>query len=235
MSNPFIKLLGLSLITIFISCGGGGDDSPTEPIATPPTPATPISPANEEVCLDGKSVSDTQSEVQFIWEASKHTDNYSLVITNLDSQQTTKHSSTTESIFVKLNKGEPYSWYVVSTSNKINQPAQSTTYRFYLAGEGTQSYAPFPAEVVAPEMGASVTASEGTINLRWKGSDPDNDIQGYELFLDVANPPLSSLGAVTDQNKVATVTSGNTYYWQVVTTDAEGNTSNSEIFQFKVN
>ena len=31
------------------------------------------------------------------------------------------------------------------------------------------------------------------------------------------------------------VTAGTTYYWKVVTKDAQGNTSESNMFQFKVN
>lgn len=234
MNTTTIKLIGLSIVLILVSCGGGGDDGPTDPVGLPPTPAKLSSPVKDEVCLDGISVNNTQSEVKFEWEASQHVDSYSLVLTNLKSNQTTNYSTTKETQNVTLIKGYPYSWYVVSKSNKLNEPAQSETWKFYLAGEGIVSYAPFPADAVFPEMGSSITATNSTLSLSWKGSHVDNDIVGYEVFYDTVNPPLASMGITTEQLINVGATSGNSYYWQVITRDGKGNSSTSGIFQFKI-
>ncbi len=73
------------------------------------------------------------------------------------------------------------------------------------------------------------------VALQWEASDVDNDIASYTVFLDTANPPVAEVGNISNTNLDVTVTSGLVYYWKVVTTDAVGNASDSQIFQFGVN
>ena len=65
---------------------------------------------------------------------------------------------------------------------------------------------------------------------------PD-DITSFEVYFGEENPPTVLL-QTTDQSTMevnATVTSGTTYFWRVNTTDSSGNTSDSGIYDFKVN
>ncbi len=86
-------------------------------------------------------------------------------------------------------------------------------------------------------MGQSVSAVGGKINLSWQGSDADNDITSYDVYLGTAANTMALAKAnVTDAFLNANiVVSGTVYYWKVVTKDAKGNTSDSGVFNFKVN
>ena len=48
-----------------------------------PSAASLISPANEETCLDGNSINDSQSNVDFRWSPAINALSYELVVTNL--------------------------------------------------------------------------------------------------------------------------------------------------------
>ena len=86
---------------------------------------------------------------------------------------------------------------------------------------------------MSPQSGASV--NEGVVNLQWEATDIDNDIASYTIYLDTVNPPANEIGSTSNTNTNSTVTSGEVYYWKVVTIDQNGNTSNSQIFEFSVN
>jgi hypothetical protein len=119
------------------------------------------------------------------------------------------------------------------SKNSGSETAQSSTWKFYNVGESETSYAPFPAELVAPKMGSRLNAT--TVTLSWAGSDVDNDIDNYDVLFGTLNPPNNSENqGVTDLEISINVTSGNTYYWQVITHDKAGNNSTSEVFQFRV-
>src|SRR5690554_4018925 len=232
MDNTIIRLFGTSLFFVLLGCGGN-DDGPMEPIGIPPTAAILSAPAKDEVCLNGKSINDTQSEVEFKWEVSSNTDSYNLVVKNLITDRTSTYTTTAQTQNVTLNKGEPYSWHIISKADNVNETTQSAIWKFYLAGDGMVSYAPFPAEIVFPEMGSSILSTNGTLTLAWKGSDADNDIDGYELLFDAVDPPQTSVGTTSDEVFSVAVAPDGIYYWQIITKDDLGNTSTSEVFQFK--
>ena len=74
------------------------------------------------------------------------------------------------------------------------------------------------------------------MQLAWSGADVENDIESYSVFLSTTTPPETLLITVDSltQEALVDVVAGTTYYWRVVTTDAEGNTSDSGIFDFRV-
>ena len=159
---------------------------------------------------------------------------YNLVLKDLDAQITTTYSSSSTILAVKIKRGNPYSWYVVSKSNSSAQTANSATWKFYNAGEAVVSYAPFPAEVVSPAINFNVDA--GAITLEWSASDVDNDIENYDVYFGEENPPAEYTTNVTETAlENVSVTSGKTYYWQILTRDTSGNTSLSDVFSFNVN
>ena len=77
--------------------------------------------------------------------------------------------------------------------------------------------APFPAQIVAPLSGASVVSDiNSEIELEWSGADVDNDIVGYEIFLDTVSPPqvlVASPAASVSSIKVNTIMN-TVYYWK---------------------
>jgi len=237
-NNKNMKNLNLIFIVLlFFNCSGSSDDGDDNVI--PPAPATPIAaaltfPANNQECNEGTSVGPTQSSVTFTWEASANTDSYTIVVKSLNNNSSITLNANTNEKNITINKGTPYSWYVISKSTSTTETAQSETWKFYNSGDATESHAPFPVDLDAPSMGANLSGIT-TVSLAWTGNDIDDDITGYNIYFDTTSPPTTSLGdSQTTTTIDVDVIAGNAYYWRVITTDAEGNNSESEIFEFRV-
>lgn len=193
------------------------------------------SPANGQVCTTGTVVSSTQSKIVLAWGSSANANNYDLTITNLLTHTSITHTVQKTTDTATLLQNTPYSWYVTAKAPKTITTVKSDTWKFYCAGTGTINYAPFPAAITAPTFGQTVTSTNGAINLTWTGSSVSNNITSYSVYFGATgNPPLFR-NSITDSfvNNVA-VTANTTYYWYVVTVDANGNISNSGIFNFFV-
>jgi len=222
----------IAILSVFnISCGGGSKDTDDMPVAAP-AKATLVFPEANSECNEGTNITDTQSTVLFNWSDAENTTNYQVFVKNLDTNTTENFTSSISEKSITINRGTPYSWYVVS-KNTGTETAQSSTFKFYNAGRPTTSHSPFPAELVSPNMGANL-ATTTSVTLQWKGSDVDNDIDNYTILTGTTKPPTNSEGETTSESIDFTVTADTVYYWQVVTKDTQGNISNSEIFEFKV-
>jgi len=236
-----IRILSILLLAIFYSCSSsGGDDGPVsgdddDPIIPSPTAVTLTFPADDTECNTGEIESDLQSWVTFEWNASDNTDSYEINATNLDTNDFLRLNVTVNEARLLITRGAPYEWFVISKASNTNETATSETWRFYNEGLGVENHAPFPAEAISPARGVNLAASTSSVTLEWEASDVDNDISEYEVYFDITENPTTSLGT-TPETSIAdvAVTSGNTYYWKVVTTDDIGNSSTSEIFEFKV-
>jgi hypothetical protein len=233
MKNKVHIIIVLS-IGILLSCGKGDDDP--EPMASvfPPNESVLIFPNNNEECNTGESVNENLSKVEFRWNASDNTTGYTIFVKNLFSDVENSFNTQNRGIELNISKNTPYKWWVISKSNTTQETAKSAEWKFYNSGDGTVTYAPFPAELVAPLMDAEI--SETTVTLEWKGSDVDDDIEEYEVFLDTELPPAKKLTPVSvEKVENEIVSPSTTYYWYVISKDSQGNTSTSQTFQFKVN
>ena len=221
-------------LAFLTACGGGdGGEDPQPREVPPPQAATLIFPENNTTCFEGEVLSPTQSRLTFRWNESENTDSYQLFVRNLSTNiELTQNPSTNEATLT-LPRGTPFQWYVVSKSASINQTATSATWRFYNEGPGIANYAPFPAEAVFPERGAYISAP-GPLTLEWDGADADDDISEYEVFFGTAPEANTSVGTTASMFLDVTVSAGQTYYWKVLTRDTAGNSSESEIFEFRV-
>lgn len=226
------KYIAISLITatFFTSCSKKSNTD----ITPDPQPAVLTYPVQNSVCTSGTIISTTKSTITFTWNSASNTDNYELSIKNLLTNAVTTLNASSNQLSVSLDRDMPYSWYVLSKSNSVSTTVKSEVWKFYNAGTGTVSHPPFPADNLANVFGQG--AALGTANLTWAASDPDNDISGYDVYFGTTSTPASYKVGITDKflNGIA-VTSGTTYYWKVITKDLAGNTSDSGIFQFKVN
>lgn len=223
------KISIIFIVLLTLNCSNEPVERNTNPVAT-----SLIFPDNNQECNQGVDViGTTQSTVTFRWAATSNTDSYDVVVKNLDTQNTTTHPSLINELPIAIEKGTPYSWYVISKKTDILETAQSETWKFYNAGDPIESYAPFPAVLVSPTM-ESILTGITTQSLSWSGSDIDNDIVSYDVYFDTSSPPTTLEGNTTAATINVTVAAGNTYYWRVVTKDSQGNNSQSEIFQFKV-
>ena len=168
-----------------------------------------------------------------MWEDSPNNDSYTLKLTNLNSGVSKVLETNLNEFPVIILRGVPYSWSVISEVENNPETVESETWKFYNAGLSSVNHPPFPAEVISPVMGSSIDS--GSIVLRWQSSDVDNDIASHNILIDTVNPPISEISGSSDNFINVDVAEGQIYYWRVITIDVEGNTSNSEVFQFKVN
>ena len=222
----FICLLCL----VVISC------EKTPEVIDPPTKAALALPNNNETCISGTVISPTLSSISFKWTASQNAESYVLTIKNLESGAIITQTTTTTEIPVTLSRNTPYSWSVTAKSSKTSTTAQSEIWKFYNAGEALSFYTPFPADMVSPTMGQRITPTAGKITLQWVGSDVDNDIVNYDIYLSTnANPTLLKSNQVDHTLADVAVNAGMTYYWKIITRDSKGNTSDSGIHIFYTN
>jgi hypothetical protein len=222
-----------SVLLLLLGCQN--DDPDPALIIKNPTKALLVFPYENSECNEGTNITATQSTVLFEWRSAENTDEYELVLFNLSTENQSAHLVPENKIPVVLQRGTPYAWYVISRSDITDSTATSEIWKFYNAGEGVESYAPFPTEIITPQMAETITSVSGILTLDWNGSDVDNDIIGYDLYFGTTNPP--DLFESNLQESLLTdvqVESDSIYYWSVTTKDAQGNSSESGIFQFKV-
>ena len=236
------KFKYLLVVLIMFSCGGseegGGDGGVDPPPPQPPGSVSLTAPASGKVCETGSSTSDTKSNVDFSWQASSNTNSYDLQVTNLNTSTTiNKTGLTTTNATVELDKGQPYSWKVISKNTSTTQTGISSSWKFYLAGQGIKNYAPFPADLKAPTSGSTISrSSEGKITFTWEGSDPDQgDELKYTLFVDKSDGKQSPSGDLTNisaKTVDVALDAATLYYWRVKTNDGT-NSSFSTVYSFR--
>ena len=208
----------------------------SEQVKLAPGKAILVFPEINKVCLEGIIISTTQSSIAFNWDNAANADSYILNLKNLSTGATATYPATTSELNVSILRGTPYSWFVTSKSSASPTTTQSDVWKFYNAGVRTESYAPYPAEMVSPLMGQTLTPVAGKVTLSWKGNDADNDITVYDIYLGTTTTPtVVKSNLTTTISTDITVVANTLYYWKVITKDAKGNSSDSGLYQFKTN
>ena len=229
-----IILLFGSLILLVNSCT---TEEPVVPIN--PSATTLISPANDETCLDGTSINDSQSNVDFRWSSAANALSYELVVTNLLTQSSQTYPATSNQTTVALTKSEPYSWSVKSIGEVGSIPSLSTQWKFYLAGDAVINYAPFPSELISPRSGANVTPDiNKLIELNWNALDVDDDLAQFEVYLDKSDATtlIKTLEVQTEEVSIEVEVENNTtYFWKIIAIDTNQNNSSSGVYSFRTN
>ena len=227
MKNYFYLLI----IILSISC------SKDPPEVSDPTSFELISPANNETCLEGSKINDTQKEIIFRWGGSTNAIGYSLDIVNLTTNVGQTLSSNSTSLAVKLNSAEPYSWKVIASGEEGAKSVSSEQWKFFIAGDEVINYAPFPPELISPRPSATVDVhSLNEIVLNWTCSDVDNDIVTYKIYLDTTDGStlVRTLTYVQNNTELGVdVVKNETYSWKVIAIDSNGNSSSSGVYSFK--
>jgi len=226
------RIIFMIIIPLGITCSGDDGEEIIEPIINP-TAVTLNFPLNNTECNEGRIISETISEVVFKWTVSSKNNSYTVSLKNLETNSIKNYNTNLDELAISILRGIPYSWSVVSKVAGNSKTAESAIWKFYNAGIPQESHPPFPAEAVNPAIGASIES--GTITLQWEGADVDDDIAFYKILLDNSESPTTSIGNTTSNSINIEVEPGKIYYWKVISTDAIGNSSDSEIFQFKAN
>lgn len=225
------KIFFIPVVMILAIACNSKDDNPRP---TPPKVATLLFPEKDETCTQGVIIDDDRSTITFEWEPNKSADNFRLTIRNLLTNQIETYNSTENFKEVTLARNTPYSWFITSINTNSGETTTSNLWKFYNAGEGVVSYPPFPAALLTPKSG-STSYNTTNIQLTWDGSDVDNDIAQYELFLDSVNPPAKRLvSQLTNETFTLSPLDPNVYYWYINTMDKSGNSTPSTIGEFRI-
>ena len=223
---------GFILVLLLVHC------QKTE-LPADPGVASLISPVDKETCLDGVSINDTQSNVNFVWGTATDALSYELEIANLLTQSTQLYSSDTNELSVALSKAEPYSWLVRSIGETGTTASVSDPWKFYLAGDAVVNYAPFPSELITPRSGANTTPDiNNLVILRWTADDVDNDLNRFEVYLDAIDGTTlnQEIEYLAEETQLEVEVENNTvYYWKIVAIDSNGNQSSSGVYTFRTN
>lgn len=224
------RIIYLAALVLLISaCSKKGGSGPV------PGKAGLVAPLKDLICNNGTVVSATESSVAFSWNAAANATGYDLTIKNLLTQTEAVQTTTSTNATVTLKRNTPYSWHVTAKSSKNTTVTESDIWKFYNAGAGATTYAPFPADLLTPGFGDIISPANGKINITWKGAAVDNNIVGYIVYFGPSSNPAIFRERTTDSfvNDI-TVSANTTYYWHVVTIDANSNISDSGINNFYV-
>jgi hypothetical protein len=202
-----------------------------------PAKANLLAPAASSTCNTGTIVSSTEAKIALVWTAALNTNSYEVKIKNLITGSTFTKTTTDSQIEINLSRNAPYSWSVVSKSDNTSVSAETEVWKFYVAGEATFSYAPFPAEILSPGADQTIPANAGMVNLDWSGSDVDNDVIGYDVYLGTSVSSMTAVKSNLTESQASgiQVNSGTTYFWKIITRDSKGNSSDSGLYKFTVN
>jgi hypothetical protein len=191
-----------------------------------------IFPEDQSECTTGKIISDTESEIDFNWSDVDGAEGYLLILTNLTSGEVT-HFEPTESVLPStLNRGTPYSWKILTYAENGTNVSESETASFYNAGPGIESFAPFPARAISPKNEEQLNLTNNGISLTWESTDLDNDLVDYHVYFGNDENPILHAENHTDNSVFISDVAPGTYFWRIVTNDAQGNSVSSEIFKF---
>lgn len=221
--------LGICMMMAFTGCKKKRTPSPPEAVQL-------VFPEQNSECTTGLSLGQETSQVEFRWSTADNTETYELRVTNTSTGTVQTIASSSNSAKLPLAKGEQFSWLVRSKNNQVDQTVSSEVWNFYNSGSRT-TFAPFPATNVSPASSENVFKDiNNEVTLSWTASDLDNDIVSYEVYFSVEAIPVDlirTLQPTVNSIKVS-VTADTVYYWSIIVIDAEGNKSNSGIYNFRV-
>lgn len=228
-----VKALLVFIVSLFIlSCSDDDGDKPT--YDTTPGQAVLVVPLNNQQCEIGEVIDDS-AVVSLSWEASSATEKYDIEVENLITNNRILTIGLTENhTTVTLLRGYPYSWKVTSR-NSGDTVTVSEVWKFYLSGEGESNSVPFPATLLSPASGVTVTPTNGTVTLDWESSDADGDAVTYTVYADTIDGNQDvpdEWKGITESTIDIDVQPGTIYFWHIETSDGV-NTSISVTYTFK--
>ena len=220
-----MRKLFLNLLTLlFIAC--------SKPAIPEPEQATLLAPDNLNSCTTAFSVNSTQSQVNFRWSSALNTDQYTLVVRNIDTNQEVKENTSLTTLNQLLEKGFAYQWWVVSSSEQSLTQVRSEAWQFYLEGSVSGQHLPFATRLINPLNDQSL--STGSVEFSWEGNDLDGGALRYTVFLGTSLENLTSVAEKISTNTHVETLEEGVYFWRVTTYDSDGNSASSVTYRFQV-
>lgn len=217
--------LAIKLILVGIllaSCGGKDNDTPTPIIEKELGSFNLIFPDNNLICTEGEDNGTDGVNIEFQWSASTNATSYELEITNQETNSIDNRTVNTTSATIGLPKGTQFSWTVTAVLGEKN--LESNAWNFYSEGTSTENFAPFPAEITVSDN------NDGTVTVSWVGEDLDDDLANYDVFIGTTENMELILESTTDLSTIYSITSGQQYIIEIISTDNNDNTSTSRTF-----
>ncbi len=226
------KFIYIAMIGVVISsCGGGGGDTPPDPIVNKaPAAPTLAEPTNNSFCIDNSvpfkwnvAVDPDGDVVSYEIEVSKNSQ-FSPIVNTVPSTAVTKS--------IALEKGTQYYWRVKAKDSKNASSEYSSVYQFYTEGVGIRNYLPFAPSIVAPALNSPVATA--AVSLSWTASDVDTaDTLTYDVYFDTVNPPAVKVATGVSTKTLTQNTNPSTkYYWYVVVKDNHGGQTIGQVWNF---
>ncbi|TVZ16700.1 hypothetical protein [Maribacter sp. MAR_2009_72] len=212
------------VMTLMVSCGGGGDnDSPNPPdeVEKELGAFSLTFPDNNLICTEGEENTDGTVGIEFLWTASTNATSYELELINQETSTAENKTVNGTSTVINVPKGVQFTWQI--TAKLDAKTLKSDSWNFYSQGTVTESYAPFPATIEVEDQGNS------TADISWIAEDLDDDLTGYDVSIGTANNPEILLEDTTLTTTNFTYTEGEVYFIRVVSKDSTGNTSANEM------
>ena len=135
------------LWTLFLA-GCSKETDEDIPVVITPSSTVLIFPENNSECNEGKVISETESIVNFRWEASQNTDKYLLNVKLVEDGSVQTITTSSLEADVTLKRGKTYQWHVVSKKDGVSITAESPVWSFY-AGIASENSL-LQAELVYP-------------------------------------------------------------------------------------
>jgi fibronectin type 3 domain-containing protein len=182
---------------------------------------TLLLPENNSQCL-GARTSSNLIAVEFDWEEREGVNSFLLeyedVVTGTQFTELTEASST----ILDLEPGTLYRWKVTVTDGFGNSKT-SEEFTFYTEGLSEANHVPFP-----PNLGIN-NNGDNTVELSWQSTDLDNDIDYYNVFFSLNDPPEELISATDQTSATTAIEPNNLYYFKVIAYDKNGNFSSNSI------
>ncbi len=223
-------------VVLILGCSNASDDNPENGGGNggnqdTPTGVVLVFPHEDSLCNEGTNPTPTESTVFFEWEPNNNAASYTLTIENLSSGNIIQYETVDFIYSVTIQRAVAFRWFV--EYNYQDETKVSAIWNFYNAGPGVENYAPFPAEIISPTMAQTFTATN-SVTLEWSGSDVDDDIVDYDVYFGTNNVPSINSTDISANQLTVSVVPGSIYYWNIVTKDTAGNSSESGVHQFRI-
>ncbi|MCK8522473.1 hypothetical protein M0D21_12890 [Aquimarina sp. D1M17] len=209
------------IVVITLQSCGGSDDSPA-PLEL--GSFSLLFPINNEICTEGAEITNDMVSIPFNWGIADNATSYVIEVTNTKTGEKYEENTSTNSGDVIVPKGIQFTWKVTAYLNGESKDSNDI-WNFYSEGITTSNHIPFPAKITLQDN------KNSTINILWEGLDLDNDIDGYDIYmqnsLNSGNPELIQSTSETSILNF-TITYDVVYDLEIITKDKNGNTSSSK-------
>jgi hypothetical protein len=231
--NIYFTLLLVAFAIILTGCSNEPEVAAIDAVRNP---ALLIYPKSSIGCeeLNATAVSagnNVDAQIDFVWEDVEYADTYQFILKNETTGEITEKNISSTNFSILVDKRTQYSWTVRSVSYDDNIAIPSEEVNFYVQSGLEVSNPPYRAKALSPKRGSHLTAN--SINLNWIADDADEDIVSYEVYMDNSFPPTTKILTTTGTSTNVSLGVDDIYFWKVKTIDSRGNTSHSEVFQFR--